>query len=655
MNDPTERTDNIPPRRSGWMILVLIFLAAVSIRIAYWFAASNEAWFRSPGMDPEFYRNWAEAINAGQGGRYLPFPRGPLYPFLLALILNYTGGHWLAPRIFNLLCDFGTLIIIVRMTWRMTHQPFAGYVAGTIVALSGASVYFSGELLGTSLEVLLASLVLLSVVNALDNPKPHYAALSGGVLGLFALARPTALVLLPLLPVAMIFSTGRTLAMIVRRTAWQWGGVVLVLLPVTLSNYIASGTWIPVATTGGVNFYIGNARGATGWSSTLPGADADWTEAEARRLTRSKPSQSDAVSNRIGDAAASRFWIERALQEMRADPGGWVRLMLRKMLMLLNIREIGNNRPLGLAYEAAPNLLPLMYLSVGLLMPFALIGLVTLKWKATAAKTVAILFSALFGLAVVSFFITARYRMPMLPAVAILAGIGLAAIIERSNFIRQPKLLVAFLCGLIVAVPNWVAAPEHPAQRFYAAGNACLRSGDPASALPQFQKAYLIAPEFLKVRVNYGVALLASGDTITAKRLFEEATNLPRTRSEAFNNLGVIVESQGRFNAADSLYGLALSANPDNEEAWHNQANIWLVKGVGFYTTKMLDSAQTYLDRAAERLPSSTQVQMNRAMLFSHRGEFDSARTLLKMITTLHPEFGGAWTMLEYLSSNPPP
>ena len=128
--------------------LTLLVLLTIVVRVVYWLQVRDEAWFLAPGMDPEFYLKWAADIANGGGSSYLPFPRAPLYPYLLAAIQTLFGKGWLPPRLLNLTADVISTVLVFHAGLRLGGLKAARYAA-LLFAVSGAAVYYSGEILMT--------------------------------------------------------------------------------------------------------------------------------------------------------------------------------------------------------------------------------------------------------------------------------------------------------------------------------------------------------------------------------------------------------------------------------------------------------------------------------------------------------------------------
>ena len=624
-------------------VLPAIILLAILLRVVYWLHACDEAWFLAPGMDPLFYTNWADDILAGRGGDYLPFPRAPLYPYILALIRGIFGPGWLWLRLLNLTAEIATIVMVFLLGGRIGGNRVA-VCAAVIYALCGASVYFSGEILMTSLATLAATGSILTLAAFGSRPRPAIAAASGMILSVLILFRPNALILLPIM-LFVIYFKGRKLSperKIIHTSILAFLlSTSIMLTPVIILNYKASHKFIPVSTQGGVNFYIGNARNASGWASELPGVGANWSDGDAQNLA-----ETNAGRPLTQVEASHQFW-RMGWREIQADPGGWIGLCLKKLLLLVNAREIGNNRSLSLPLAAFPLLKLLFLISLGTMAPFALLGL--LHNRRDFTTRVILIFILFFGCSLIIFFVNTRYRMVLYPLTAVLAGAGLVRLrdsLKGKHLITRDFIII--ILGSIVTLPSWVGGNfESQAQANFIAGNACLRLGKGNQALERYRETSALNPDYPELHLNIGVALLAVGDTLQAEDEFQQELRINPSCAKAINNLGVIVESRGELEYARNCYLKALSIDPEMEDAIVNGGRVLLKMGDDLFQAGDLSGAETYYEEASELLNNDPRPICRLAITAASRGDLEHAVQLLYYALELDPEYKPAMDLLK--------
>ena len=172
--------------------------------------------------------------------------------------LGLAGGDG---RLVGLLTGGGTIVALGLLGRRLAGER-AGLIAAGLAALYPILIAADGAMMTESTYGVLAAFSLVVTYRLLDRPSLGYAALLGALLGLAALARGEALLLLPLLLIALVRRPGGW-----RPGGWRTAAVVvaafaIVLAPWTIRNWSAFDRPVLVATEGG---------------ETLAGANCDVT------------------------------------------------------------------------------------------------------------------------------------------------------------------------------------------------------------------------------------------------------------------------------------------------------------------------------------------------------------------------------------------
>src|SRR5437764_880657 len=185
--------------------------------------------------------------------------------------------------------------------------------------------------LGAILALAVAGFLLWSLAAARGRPGTWRWLGAGALLGVLALLRENALLLVPfLLPLA--WAREGNAAAFLRRGGALAAGLVLVLLPVALRNGViegGGGSFLPTTSQGGVNFYIGNNPQADGtYQPIVPGK-------QIPALERREPVRiaEQAAGRRLTAGEVSRYWLGRSLAWARQEPGAFLRLPVRQLGM----------------------------------------------------------------------------------------------------------------------------------------------------------------------------------------------------------------------------------------------------------------------------------------------------------------------------------
>jgi 4-amino-4-deoxy-L-arabinose transferase-like glycosyltransferase len=236
-----------------WLWLALIVAAGVALRLAYTLLVAP--W--PPGIfnDEAYYSTLARLVADGEGfirpaeffGDGLSLPtaeRAPLFTTLVAgtYELGFSGGDG---RLVGLLTGGGTIVALGLLGRRLAGDR-AGLLAAGVAALYPTLIAADGAMMTESTYGVFAAFSLLAAYRLVDAPSTGRAVVLGLLLGLAALARAEALLLLPLLLVPLLRRPPR----------WQAAAVVcltfaVVLAPWTIRNWSTFDRPVLIATEGG--------------------------------------------------------------------------------------------------------------------------------------------------------------------------------------------------------------------------------------------------------------------------------------------------------------------------------------------------------------------------------------------------------------------
>lgn len=453
--------------------LRLLFLLALLLRIACVWALRDLPTQRWLVMDAQRYDELAHEIAAGGWMPSEAFYQAPLYPYVLAVVhavAGDEGGALLAVRLLQAVCGAVTVVLLALLARRLFGEA-AGRAAGVLAALYGPAVFYVPLLLKSTLTLLaLAGAVLLLVPGSpAGRPALRRTLFAGLLLGVSALLQENLILLIPLVGLWLLLSEARGPRPRLARAGALALGAMLGLAPATLLNLVAGGELVVTSSQGGMNFYIGNARGASGTYAGLSAGsqNPESQREDARRMAAGFAARETGrpvpVEELSPGEVSGLFWRE-SLREIRADPAAWGRLLLRKARLFWNAHEIPDAEGYDVyRREAGP--LALFWIGFGVVAPLGLAGL-GLAWKdpdpqaRRGARLLALLTLGLC-LSVVLFFVFGRYRLPVVVLLIPPAGHALAVFFEaaRRREIRHLLLpaAIAAVAALAVNLPAWPA------------------------------------------------------------------------------------------------------------------------------------------------------------------------------------------------------
>ncbi len=399
--------------------LLVVLLTGFAVRIAALIAMRDDLSIRVPLLDARHYIDTATAL--AQGGGWPPGPHfmSPIYPFLLSGLFRLAPPTTLVVQWAQLILGLGTVAFVTLAAGR--HSVLAGWIAGLLYALCGPAIAYENHVL---MEPLIAfSLALLIWLGSTEErPGPARLAAVGLAIGVAAAGRPTYLLLLPLAWLVMARrererqpSPASVAAMAI--------GVALVILPPTIHNVRATGRWSPVTTSGGLNLYIGNHAQASGIYSLPPGLFLEKDPTATRSASR-------LAGRQLTPAQASSYYAGLAWNWMVSNPIPTAKLWLRKAGYMMGPDEVPQIESFDTIRRDHLVFRWIGWIGFPLYLLLAALGLRPGHRNPTLRRlTIAVLIAG--AAAHLIFFSTGRYRAAMLPAMAILAGMGGRSLVER--------------------------------------------------------------------------------------------------------------------------------------------------------------------------------------------------------------------------------
>jgi tetratricopeptide (TPR) repeat protein len=348
-------------------------------------------------------------------------------------------------------------------------------------------------------------------------------AASGGLaLGVAVLAWSGGAVLAALLAVWLVTMREKARALVLVL------GLLVPVLASTAHNLIVSGDFIPVTSSFGVNFFIGNNPASDGMDPFRLGKD-NGVRIEADRLGLSGKARSD-------------FFAGQAERFIRDDPGQWLGLEGSKVLIWINRARVNNNADIGERRSAWRHLF-LPVLSFGAIFPLACAGAVA---AARANRRALILGAAWLSFMAVPlvFFSCERFRLPSIAFLIPLAACAVEATIRHARAREFGPL------ALMIAIGAGAAAVSYP-------------------DLPGISRS-----DMPSIIANKAYVERMAGDYGAAEKYAREALRLDPGNAGALFQLGAIDEHDGNTDAAFGYYLDALEADPFFSAAYSAAADM---------------------------------------------------------------------------------
>ncbi len=581
MNAPSDYGRGLAPQVFR-KCLVYLFLLGLIVRAGFMVAHAHTPSYGALTLDQKYYDMAARMILTGQDLHQLRGLRPLLYPLFLAALYKIGGsqGIDLAIAVQHLLGVL-TGLLVAMLGARVFRHRAAGLAGGVLYLLAPVPLCFEGELLIESSYVFLVCLGLLLAFRAAEMPDRKGALLwlAGGALTMLtAQARANILVFMAVYALLAAWHWWRSRRAPALLPLWAFAGTALMAGAWGFVNNIQSDHFQVMPTAGSFNLYFGNRRGADGMEpeqgrrATYSGdryqdSSEIWAREEYEAAMRAQGHQ---PSDDPG--AFSKYWTRRALDEIKADPAAWLRLMAKKCWLMFWNAEVPNNK--AFAFLQTENvwlrLLPVRWVVLLMLAPAGLWA--ASKWGNRDSLLILLAYIGLYSAANTAFFICDRYRYPIWPAVAALAGGGLVILFDYIRRRRWPA--VAGVAGSMavmaaISLPNWFDARLPSFARDYLFRSiAWYEKGHFNEALGDIDRSLALDPSDVTALHHRGNVLLALNRLGEACQDYEQTLKINADDAGIWNNYGFALDGLGRTNEALQAFRRAAECKPPSLSAF---------------------------------------------------------------------------------------
>ncbi|GEM_PF-2448900 len=569
-----------------------IFVAiAVILRIIYFFEIKRIPFFDHPVADSKIYVDQAMRI---YNGNLMPdkasFHSSPVYPYFLAVTYSLTKSL-AGPRIIQALCGIANVLIIYFIALNITGV-IPALIAAFLMSVYPVFICFEGDLLMIPVVIFTLNLSCLMLILYRKLNKKSYLVFAGISLGLTALGKPDTIMLAPFLALWVFFQDKNYKKGLCRVIILAFF-TTLTILPVTIMNFIIEKEFVLLTTNGGVNFYIGNHKGADGMFH-LPENSGLW---DHKLYISSKETAEKSMGGSLSSAEVSKFWFNRGLNFIINNPVEFAGQLGKKTLLMINKFEISNHHSFYF-FKKFSDILQFNPLNLSFIILFAIPGILISLFSWRRYSLLYIYLAITFGVSIM-FFVTDRYRLPTIPFYIIFAGLGiyeLSIMLKNRQFF---KFTYIFASGGLVFALSLI----HFSGFRYTLNQDFHNLGNVYADLGQYDKAI-----------------------VCYKRSMKDA------KSAIFKhfNIGNAYYAQGKLELALAEYIQEMEINPEFTSSYQNAARICVEKG-------NFNRAKNYLEKMI-KIESTLDGMINLAYCYFNLNEFDKAADIYEKLSIIYPD-----------------
>jgi tetratricopeptide (TPR) repeat protein len=554
---------------------------AAALRAAHVLALQKLPIFDVLILDSWMYDVWAQRIASGDWlGGPRPFYQDPLYPYFLAAVYKVVGRDLLVVRWLQVGLGVATCGL-VGVIGRRVGGALAGNVAALLFAVYRPEIFQEGELEKTALSVFLVTAALWLALR-----QEVGARLAAGVaLGLAALTRGNLLLVVPLAALWFLFEPLPKVEASSDHPGWRrlrprllgrpgqsvcafLAGFLLPIAPVTWRNHHVSGEWVLTTSAVGQVFYTGNnPANESGGFEHVPFVRSNPENEEQDFLATAEAR----VGRPLGAREASDFWLREALAHLRERPWFAARVALRKVGLILTDYEVPDAWDMYFLARFSP-VLGFPLIGMGVLLPLAALG-ATVSFRSRREARMIVGFVGVYALSLAALFVFSRYRLQVVPALAVLAGLAIPWMgqVWRTRDIRRG---VGGALGLgATALLSFTAGPDpgiHHAVHVHSFVNLSMiyeQRGEIASSEKLLAQASELNPGSAEPPCARGALRVRTGRPANALGDLRRCLSIDPSYPDAWLVLGMAYDGVGDPHAAAQAYREQLARVPGHAEA----------------------------------------------------------------------------------------
>lgn len=543
-----------------YILLAGILLTALLIRLLFVHSIRNDIFSKTLIIDAKFYDQWALELVRGNWLGKEVFYQDPLYAYFLAACYKIFGHSYDRIRFVQAALDTSTVAFIYVLG--NVIAPGVGLIAAAIATFYAPMIYYTGLLDKTTLTLFLSSMSLALFVFALKHQKRRWFLASGIALGLSVLTRGNFLVVGIGLCIWLSFFGFQDFRSRLEASGALLIGLLAVIGAVGLRNYAVGKEFVLVTSNVGLNFVIGNNPNSSGayveppFIRGIPGYEFMDSKAFAEfQLGRKIPKSGD----------VSSFFTQQGLRFISQRPLQWIALMGKKSFLFLNSLEAPETYSFNYFKKKHPTFLGLA-LHFGILAPLGICGMVLIKRRPYSSWFPVV--GVIYALSVIAFFVTSRYRIPvvlvLIPCAAYyLVELGKGSFLDAMN-LGWPLLPLGLLCNW---QPQWLENRIVRSDRstpHTLAGNILYQNGQPNQAIREFEMAISLTPEYGTNYLHLSQCYEKLGKQDKVIESLEAAIRVNPMLDVAYENLGVALADRKDYPRALQALSQASRLKPYN-------------------------------------------------------------------------------------------
>jgi Flp pilus assembly protein TadD/4-amino-4-deoxy-L-arabinose transferase-like glycosyltransferase len=594
-------------------------------------------------IDEEAYDRQAMAlVESGDWLGDRVFYQDPFYPYFLAVVYKIFGHHLMVVRVIQALLGALHCLVIYRLGAVLFDRK-VGIVAGLGAAVYKPFLFQETLILKSSLVLLFLGLALLLLLGAQRSSRKSRWMAAGLCLGLGILVRGNYLLFAPVAALwGLCVLWKATPSRAIGSVACFAAGVAVVILPVTIRNYVVAKDFVLTTSQGGTNFYAAHhPDNRTGtlkpppFVHTTPAfEDRDYKREAERRTGREgmKPSE------------VSRYWFRAGLDAIAEDPGLLAYRTWKKLRYATTDFEPPDNQSLYFVQRYFSSSLRFNPFTFGVIFPLGLVGLMLSMGRGRPLGLL-YLFLATYLASLLVFYVFARSRLPLVPPLLIFAAFGAVTVLRECRMWKKGRWAACALIFVLAALwAWWPVAPVSFSIPWNNLGTMHVLNGDIEKAEAAFRNILELDPDEPMGHRGLGLVARTQGDLPNAKRHYERAVELDPENWQARGELAVILIALRDVDGAEEQLKAALQSYPNAAPLHAGLGRVHLIR-------KRYESAIESYGRALDLDGESAEAHLGLGLVYRSRGRGRTAVEHFKEALRLEPDAPYAEEVRRYIQA----
>lgn len=291
------------------------------------------------------------------------------------------------------------------------------------------------------------------------------------------------------------------------------------------------------------------------------------------------------LATEMKHSQVSAYFRRKAIHYISQHPLKFLDLTAKKTLLFWGPAEIANNKEIYYEKKYSKTLgympgFPAV-LSLSIVGILSLFGSLkqhrpTAQWPAAPTRRQAwaavliLIFIITYFVSFLPFFVTARFRVPIIPLLLLFAAYGVHHIYQLLRTRRLGSAAcwaAAWVVLYILASLQLFSHRPNLAKWHFDRGAAYSRRGLVNQAGKEYRQTLQIDPNHAKAYNNLAVALSRQGLFDQAIQYYITALQINPQMSQVHYNFGVTLSKQGKFDQAIEQYRQALKLDPNYSQA----------------------------------------------------------------------------------------